>query len=111
MAMGSTGTVNITVKMMTDIKDAVDAYRTKADSLAAELQEEVTRLLSENFSGAAAEGFKSFYENNILPANKDGLTNLLKAIDDIAQSTLDAIPGGGGLDDQLGEGNAQSKEG
>lgn len=107
MAMGSTGTVNITQKMMTDIKSAVEEYRGKANALATELEEQVNGLIPENFSGAAADGFKVFYNNNIVPANGEGLTNLLKAIDDIAQGILDAIPGASGLDDQLADGNQQ----
>lgn len=107
MAMGSTGTVNITQKMMTDIKDAVADYRGKAKSLQDRLDSEVNGLIPGNFSGAAADGFKDFYTKNIVPANGEGLENLLKAIDDIAQGALDAIPGGNGLDDQLAEGNRQ----
>lgn len=107
MAMGSTGTVNITQKMMTDIMNAVSDYRGKAKSLQERLDSEVKSLIPGNFSGAAAQGFEDFYKNNIATANGEGLDNLLKAIDDIAQSTLDAIPGGSGLDDQLADGNRQ----
>lgn len=107
MAMGSTGTVNITQKMMTDIKDAVEEYRNKTNTLAQNLDSEVNGLIPGNFSGAAADGFKAFYNKNIVPANGEGLANLLKAIDDIAQNVLDAIPGASGLDDQLADGNQQ----
>lgn len=107
MTMGSTGTVNITQKMMTDIKSAVEEYRGKATTLATELEDQVNGLIPANFSGAAAEGFKVFYNNNIVPANDEGLTKLLDAIDEIAQGILDAIPGADGLDDQLADGNQQ----
>lgn len=107
MAMGSTGTVNITAKMMNDIKGAVSDYRGKASSLSEQLESEVNGLVGSNFVGEAANGFKDFYTKNIVPANGEGLDNLLKAIDDIAQGALDAIPGGNGLDDQLAEGNRQ----
>jgi len=107
MAMGKTGTVNISVKMMTDIKDAVSDYRGKANSLKEQLQSEVDGLIYNHFVGEAANGFRDFYRNNIVPANGEGLDKLLQAIDDIAQGALDAIPGGNGLDDQLGEGNRQ----
>ena len=107
MAMGSTGTVNISAKMMTDIKDAVSDYRGKANSLKEQLDGEVNGLVGSNFVGEAANGFKDFYTKNIVPANGEGLDKLLQAIDDIAQGTLDAIPGGSGLDDQLAEGNRQ----
>lgn len=107
MAMGSTGTVNITQKMMTDIKDAVADYRAKAKTLQEQLDGEVTKLIPGSFSGAAASGFETFYTKNIVPANGEGLEQLLKAIDDIAQGALEALPGGNGLDDQLAEGNQQ----
>lgn len=107
MAMGSTGTVNITQKMMTDIKDAVADYRVKAKSLQDQLNGEIKKLIPGSFSGAAASGFEEFYNKNIVPANGEGLEQLLKAIDDIAQGALEAIPGGNGLDDQLADGNKQ----
>ena len=93
--------------MGTDIMNAVSDYRGKAKSLQERLDSEVKSLIPGNFSGAAAQGFEDFYKNNIATANGEGLDNLLKAIDDIAQSTLDAIPGGSGLDDQLADGNRQ----
>lgn len=107
MAMGSTGTVNISVKMLTDIKEAVSDYREKTNTLKEQLDSEVNGLIGNSFVGEAANGFRDFYNNNIVPANGEGLTKLLKAIDDIAQGALDAIPGGNGLDDQLAEGNRQ----
>ncbi|MEE0061639.1 MAG: hypothetical protein UE295_12495 [Acutalibacteraceae bacterium] len=107
MAMGTTGTVNISVKMFDDIKTAVADYRTKTNTLKDQLESEVNGLVGVSFVGEAANGFKDFYTKNIVPANGEGLANLLKAIDDIAQSASDAIPGGNGLDDQLAEGNRQ----
>lgn len=107
MAMGSTGTVNITVKMMTDIKDAVSDYRGKTNALKEQLDSEVNGLVGSSFVGEAANGFKDFYTKNIVPANGEGLEKLLNAIDEIAQGALDALPGGNGLDDQLAEGNRQ----
>lgn len=101
MSMGSTGIVNITQQMMADVKNAVSDYRTRAKALQERLEGEVNGLIPSNFSGAAADGFKVFYNKNIVPANGEGLTKLLDVIDEIAQSTLDAIPGGSGLDDQL----------
>lgn len=107
MAMGSTGTVNISVKMLTDIKEAVSDYREKTNTLKEQLDNEVNGLIGNSFVGEAANGFRDFYNNNIVPANGEGLTKLLNAIDEIAQGALDAIPGGNGLDDQLAEGNRQ----
>lgn len=107
MAMGSTGTVNITRGMLDNIKKAVDEYQQKADSLAQRLGEEVTGLIPDHFNGDAARAFETFYTENIVPANVDGLNKLLEAIRDIADSILKAIPGEGGLDEQLAEGNRQ----
>lgn len=109
MAMGSTGTINITAKMMNDIIDAVEDYRGKANSLASEFDSTVNGLIPSSFEGAAATGYKAFYEKTFTAeegVNK-GLENLLNTIKQIAEETLKAIPGGDGLDDQLGEGNNQ----
>lgn len=107
MVMGSTGTVNITGKMLDDIKQAVADYRTTANGLKQRLDDEVNGLVGVNFVGAAADGFKTFYTKNIVPANGEGLDKLLAAIDQIADAAKNALPGNNGLDDQLGNGNKQ----
>ena len=107
MSRGSTGTVNISAKMMDDIKQAVDEYRNTAKGLQDRLDQEVNGLVDKDFVGAAANGFKAFYTKNIQPANGEGLTKLLEAIDNIADSVKNALPGANGLDDQLAEGNNQ----
>lgn len=103
MAMGSTGTVNMSAQMFNDIKAAVEEYRTTANNLKTDLEGVINGLVGTDFVGSAANGFKTFYTNNIEPANGEGLTNLLKAIDDIADAALKAIPGANGLDDQLAD--------
>lgn len=108
MAMGETGTVNITHQMIQDIVDAVDTYRQTASSLATRLQSTVDTLIPGNFSGDAADGFRVFYENSIVPAVTSDLTSLLESIDQMADGIKTAIPGAQGLDDQLGDGNRQS---
>ena len=108
MAMGSTGTINMTAKMISDIKAAVEDYRGKADALATNLASEISGLIPANFSGAAAEGFRSYYDSNIAEQLiGQSLKQLLDSIDQIADSISDAIPGAPGVDDQLGEGNRQ----
>lgn len=111
MAMGSTGTVNITAKMMDDIIQAVNDYTATTNTLKDNLDSEVNGLVGVHFVGAAADGFKAFYTNNIVPVNGEGLTNLLKAITEIADAIKSALPGANGLDDQLGEGNNQTAQG
>ena len=107
MAMGQTGTVNITPEMMKNALSVIEDYRTKTDNLHNQLSEEVAGLIPGSFSGSAAEGFKYFYTEKIDPAVGEGLTQLLNALHDMCQGILEAIPDNDGLDDQLGEGNRQ----
>ncbi len=109
MAMGSTETVNMTAKMLNDIMQAVEDYRTKANANAAELESTVTGLIPSGFEGAAANGFKAFYDKTFTSdegLNK-GIENLLNTIKQMAEEILKAIPGSNGVDDQLAEGNNQ----
>jgi uncharacterized protein YukE len=107
MAMGSTGTVNITPEMMRNALQVIEEYRANTASLHTQLQDTLTGLIPASFSGSAAEGFKVFYDKSIEPAVGEGLTKLLDVLEQIAEETLKAIPDTDGLDDQLGEGNKQ----
>lgn len=109
MAMGEQGTVNITAKMMNDILDAVADYQGKASALAGQLESTIGGLIPSNFEGAAANGFKAFYNKTFTAEDgvNKGLENLLNVIKQIAEETLKAIPGSDGLDDKLAEGNNQ----
>lgn len=109
MAMGSTGTVNMTAKMLADIVQAVEEYRAKASGYAAELDSTVTGLIPSSFEGAAANGFKAFYDKTFTAEDgvNKGIENLLNTMKQMAEETSKAIPGSNGLDDQLGEGNNQ----
>lgn len=108
MAMGTTGTVNITPEMMTNALAVIQDFRDQTTNLHTQLSDEVTNLIPGSFSGSAADGFKNFFDNKIEPVVGDGLTKLLDALRDICQGTLDAIPAAEqGLDDQLGAGNKQ----
>ena len=105
MAMGTTGTVNITPEMMRNALSAIDEYRNKATNLHTQLSDAVSSLIPGSFDGNAAKGFDDFYHKKIELAVGDGVTKLLDALRDICQGTLDAIPDNDGLDDQLGDGN------
>lgn len=105
MAMGKTGTVNITPEMMRNALKAIEDYKGKADSYHTNLTTTVESLIPGNFSGNAAIGFKSFYTEKIEKAIGESLDKLIKALNDIMQGTLEAIPDTDGLDDKLGEGN------
>lgn len=107
MAMGTTGTVNITPEMMKNALKVIEDYRKDTGNLHTQLGDTVTTLLSSSFSGNAADGFKTFYDKNIEPAVGEGLTKLLDALQQIVEETLKAIPDIDGLDDQLAEGNKQ----
>lgn len=107
MAMGNTGTVNITPEMLRNALNVISEYRTNTNNLHTQLGEAVNSLIPSNFSGNAAEGFKYFYENSIDPAVGEGLTQLLDAVQQIIEETLKAIPDTDGLDDQLADGNKQ----
>lgn len=105
MAMGSTGTINITPEMMRNALSVIEEYQTKTNNLHTQLTNTVNTLIPNSFSGNAAEGFKYFYTNKIEPAVGDSLTKLITALQDMVQGTLEAIPDTDGLDDQLAEGN------
>lgn len=105
MAMGSTGTVNITPEMMTNAISIIDEYKAQAETLYNRLYDEAHNLVPTNFSGSAAEGFLYFYTERIEPATKEDLTKMLDALRQICEGILKAIPAENGLDDQLGEGN------
>lgn len=105
MAMGSTGTVNITPEMLRNALKVIEEYQTKTTNLHNQLSDTVNTLIPADFSGSAADGFKDFYTNKIEPAVGEGLTQLITALHDIVQGTLEAIPDTNGLDDQLGEEN------
>ena len=105
MAMGSTGTVNITPEMMKNAMSIIDEYRAETGNLYTRLSDEVAGLIPANFSGSAAEGFQFFYTDKIEPAAGEGLTKLLDALYQNCEGILKAIPAENGPDDQLGEGN------
>jgi hypothetical protein len=93
--------------MMTNALKAIEDYRSRTGALHSELNSTVETLLSSSFSGAAADGFGYFYRESIDKAIGENLTGLLNALQEIVDETLKAIPGGDGVDDQLGEGNRQ----
>lgn len=105
MAMGSTGTVNITPEMMKNALSVIEGYQEKTTGYMKQLDDLVTALIPSEFNGSAARGFRDFYDDNIQSVAADSLSRLLKSLNDIVQGILTAIPDTDGLDDQLGEGN------
>ena len=112
MAMGSTGTVNVSPEMMQNALKAIDEYRSTANSIHSELTSTVSGIIPGNFSGSAATGFKAFYDNKIDPlveANSEtgSLAKLLNALKEMCEGILKAIPDSEGVDEKLAEGNNQ----
>ncbi len=105
--MGTTGTINVSPEMMDEAIKAIAAYRTTAESLNSSVQTEVETLTSHDFTGSAAEGFKAFHQNNILPATGNGVTELLNTLEEICKSIKATIPDSEGVDEQLGTANNQ----
>ena len=105
--MGTTGTVNITASMMDAAIAAIADYQEQIKSLNTQLSNEVTGLIPSSFSGAAATGFETFFNNSILPNCTTNLTNMLDSLTQICTSIKNAIPGiDQGVDEQLGQGNS-----
>lgn len=107
--MGTTGTVNISKSMMESAVQAINDYQTAINGLNGRLQAEVDGLIPSSFSGSAAQGFKAFYDNNIVPNVGENLSKMLEALKGICDSVKAQIPGDEqGVDDQLGQGNQGS---
>ncbi|MCQ2469952.1 MAG: WXG100 family type VII secretion target [Ruminococcus sp.] len=107
MAMGTTGTVNVTPEMMKAALAAIETYRSTTSTIFETLDGVVTGLIPSNFSGSAADGFSSFFTNKITPVATDSLKGMLDALDSICQGILDAIPEANGVDEQLATANNQ----
>lgn len=60
MAMGSTGTVNITPEMLRNALNVIEEYQKETNNLHTRLTDTVNSLIPGSFSGNAAEGFKFF---------------------------------------------------
>jgi len=109
--MGRAGEINITQEMMTAAIKAIDAYRAAAEQEYANIENAVNSLgIGSEFKGSAASGYQTFYTDKVQPMLKkeDGsLAQLLDALKSICESTRDQIPGGEGVDDELGKINKQ----
>lgn len=117
MAMGSTGTVNVTPEMIRSALSAINQYETTVKSLYSKLYSTMSELIPGNFSGSAAQGFKQFFDENITKladANDEstGVSQIIKLLREIVNGISDAIPkDGDGLDDQLAEQNTKAMGG
>ena len=107
--MGSAGIVNITHEMITNAKNAVQAYRDTAEGLHGRLDATVSNLIPGNFSGSAATGFNTFYHETVekvIGEKKDTLGQMLDSLVAMLDGIQDAIPADKGVDEELGKGNS-----
>lgn len=116
MAMGTTQTINITTDMIDTALTALNTYRDEAVTQFKAVNGTMNTLLTAgNFAGAAADGYRSFYETNILPLIKEEesgqLMSLLKGFENFLTTVKQSLPeSGGGVDDQLGKQNTSAGE-
>lgn len=106
MAMGSTGTVNVTPEMINNAKNAIQEYQDTAGALLGQMEETVSALIPGNFSGSAAEGFKAFFNGTIMKVidTKDGNSGVMQIItllNSIVDGISEAIPAEQGVDESL----------
>ena len=89
-------------------KEAIDTYITTATQNFSNLQSLINSLTSKEFTGDAANGFKTFFTNKITPILTTNLTDpgqsltasLKTMLDNIKTNLLDTV------DKQLGDQNA-----
>ena len=113
MAMGSTGTVNVTPEMINSATSAIEEYETTVKTLYSQLEDTMSALIPGNFSGSAADGFKVFYDNNIQAvANTDdkesGVMQIITLMKNIVDGISEAIPADNGVDESLAAENRKN---
>ena len=97
MAMGNTGTVNVTPEMINNAKDAIQEYKDTVKTLYSQLEDTMS---------AAADGFKYFYDNNIksvanTDVNDSGVMQIITLMNNIVDGISEAIPAERGVDESL----------
>ena len=98
----------LTHAIISSATEKVDAYVTTANGLYEELSGVIAALTGSNFNGDAAEGYKVFFTEQVIPALTDNLTapseSLMAGVKSILESIqtqlLDTV------DPQLGESNS-----
>lgn len=98
----------LTHAIITSATEKVDTYVATANGLYEELSSLIATLTASNFTGAAAEGYKVFFNEQVTPALTDNLTapgeSLMAGVKSILESIqtqlLDTV------DPQLGENNS-----
>ena len=81
----------LTSTIVKNAKAAVDSYVDAANNLSTKLEEIITTLVSSNFKGDAADGYKFFYDNKVVPALTTNLTAKEKSLMSNVKAMLDSI--------------------
>jgi len=97
----------LTSTIIEGAKSSVDTYVSTINSLNGELEGILNTLTGNNFAGDAANGYREFYTNKVLPAITDNLINqgnsltasIKSMLENIQQQLLNTV------DPQLGENN------
>ena len=109
MAMGTEAKVVLNNEMQ-EAKSICTEYRNKIDGLKGQLDSAVNELLKEDsFSGQAANGFKNFYQYNIVGFFTETFDKYIAMFDAQDSGLFDSIEKslvtGEGVDPALGENN------
>lgn len=111
--MGTEGTINITSEMMQKAKDAITAYQDIISTAYSDLTQTVDGI-KESFTGAAGNGYRTFYETQIktmFEKESGTLDKHLAVLTDICDSALSQLPGDNGIDEELAKVNNQNQDG
>lgn len=113
MAMGETGTVNVTPEMINNAKNAIQEYQDTVKNLYSQLENTMTALIPGNFSGSAAEGFHDFYDDNMRPVantedSSSGVMQIITLLNNIVDGISEAIPAEQGVDESLAAENRKN---
>ena len=87
--------------------EKVDSYAASATGLYDELNGVITNLVSANFNGDAANGYSAFYNEKVVPAITENLTNPGSSLTASIKSMLESIQTQlmDTVDPQLGDNN------
>ena len=108
MAMGSTGTIEVSPEMIKNALDAISEYRKAAMAENQNLSDTVSGIVGSSFVGSAATAFQSFYTGKIAESLfEEGLTPMLDGLEQMCNGILSGIPDASGVDEQLASGNNQ----
>lgn len=104
MAMGSSGTIDVSPEMIKNAIDAIEEYRKAANEQNGTLSETVSGIVGSSFVGSAATAFQGFYTNKISKLFEDDLAKMLDALRQMCEGIQSAIPDAQGVDEQLAAG-------